>query len=193
MSESDDNKVVPLRIGQSKPNPEDDIIKRVRKAICDHDYDPTPEHTVEVGGYSFRYLPEYETYFIQRAFQCGASLTAISAEIGIPFRIIMHWARKIPALAVALDISMQNSQYYWEGVGRENILDRRFNAGGWLKMMAVQFPQTWRELPEEAKVETPDPYGFDKVDVDEDAEINAGAIFEKLMRIKEVEDEKKSG
>lgn len=190
---SDDN-VIPFNFGQSGTDQsESKAVARVREAIRSHS-EPYPEFTVNVGGYSFKYRPEYETFFIQRASECGASLTAISAEIGIPFAVIRYWARKIPALAVALDISRQNAQYYWEDLGRENILDRRFNAAGWLKMMAIQFPQTWRELEPEARIVEPDPYGFEK-ELDDDAvnaEVNAQLVFERLLRIKEAEEEKRA-
>lgn len=148
------------------------------------DYNPCPEHDVVAGDYRFRYRPEYERYFIARGLE-GQSLVAISAELAIPFSIIRHWALRIKSLAVALDMSRQNSQLHWETVGREAILDKRFNGAGWLKMMAIRYPESWREIEAEAKVTALDPYGFDEDEDQGDAMLNAEQIYDRLMRIKD--------
>lgn len=157
--------------------------------FMNQDYQPCPEHDVVAGEYRFRYRPEYEGYFITRGLE-GRSLVAISAELAIPFTIIRYWARRVKSLAVALDMSRQNCQMYWEGEGESRITQKSFNAAGWLKMMAVRFPDSWREIEPEAKVTALDPYGFEDKEDQEEALINADIIFERLMRLK---DSKESG
>lgn len=150
-------------------------------------YRPFPEHDIEVGEYRFCYREEYHEYYQSRG-ASGSSLNAISAELGIPFTIIKQWARTIPEFAVALELSHELAQKYWETVGHSDIVKRDFNAAGYLKMMAVRFPQSWREIAADATVENQaDPYGFEREVLDEEANVDAETIFQRLIRIKETE------
>jgi hypothetical protein len=150
-------------------------------------YRPRPEADIEVGEYRFCYRPEYHDYYQHRGAD-GMSLGAISAELGIPFAIIKQWARIIPEFAVALELAHESAQKYWETIGHADITKRDFNAAGYLKMMAVRFPQTWREISTDATVASQtDPYGFEREVLDEEANIDAEAIFQRLIRLKETE------
>lgn len=143
-----------------------------------------PEMSVEVDGLKFVFHDEYEPYFIQRAEQEGLSILAIAAELGVPFRIVQHWASKKKSFAIALDFALQNAQAFWESQLRTFITVPKFNVGGFMKMMAVQFPNHWREIDTAAIVSIPDPYGFTEEAEQADAQFNADKIFERLMKLK---------
>jgi len=169
---------------ESHSSPTISAADKLKSSLASSDEEPDPEFDVEIGDYCFRFRKEYARYFVDRASENGSSLVAISAELGIPFAVIKNWGQRIPTMGVALDLSRQNSQFYWEEIGRRNILNKHFNAVGWLKMMSVQYPQSWRELPGVISVESPDPYGFADKMVSEDVEVNTQIIFERLMRLK---------
>lgn len=152
-------------------------------------YQPCPEFDVTVGGYCFRFKPEYCDYFMDRARETGASLVGIATELALPFKIVKHWSSKIPALAVALDLAQQNVQAYWELRGMNMIMDKKFNAAGWLRFMAVQFPTTWREIEADAMVQEPDPYGFNQRVEEADAMVNTQTVFDRLLKLKAAAEE----
>lgn len=183
--DSKSSNIILLRGPQSEGDSSDAFDKREPMWFMNPDYNPCPEYDIVTGEYRFRYRPEYENYFIARGL-VGQSLVAISSELAIPFAIIRHWATKIPSFAVALDMSRQHCQTYWESVGQENLTRKSFNAVGWLRMMAVRFPDSWRDIEPEARV-TPvaDPYGFEEQEDQGEAIINAEAIYQKLLRLKD--------
>jgi hypothetical protein len=180
---TDGGKVVPLRgtvQGPEADRPDAGLW------FLNPEYQPCPEYDIVIGDYRFRYRPEYEEYYIGRGLK-GQSLVAISVELGIPFAVIRQWARKIQSFAVALDISRQNCQAYWENIGHSGITRKSFNASGWLRMMSIRFPESWREIEPSAKVTAPDPYRFNEQgdEDDEEALVNTEIILERLVRIKE--------
>lgn len=133
------NEVVRTEIGRAQIDPQE----QDPLWFLDPRYQPMPEHDVNAGRYVFRYRPEYGDYFVVRSSE-GCTLISISSELQIPFKIIKFWAGRIRSFAVAMELAGQNSQRYWEEVGRDRMDDKGFNLGGWIKMMGVLFPDSWR-------------------------------------------------
>lgn len=148
---------------------------------------PLTEYDIEAGDYVFQYRRSYQEYFSRRGLE-GVSLVAISAELGIPWTVMLHWARHIKSLAVAMEMSRLNAQAYWEKIGRNGMEDNKFNMGAWLKMMSVQFPMSWSDPdPLPVGVESPatqDPYGFSEQRERVNATDVAEQVFEKILKIK---------
>jgi hypothetical protein len=176
----------PIRGGNSEQAEELD--KSNSRWFLSPSYRPCPEHDVIIGDYCFRFRPEYEQYFIQRGLD-GLSLVSISAELGVPFAVIKHWASRIKSLAVALELSYQNAQFRWETIGRTNIVDKSFNAMGWLRMMSIQFPGSWRDdvvlgSPDGDGAQSVDPFGLAEARDQRSAEQNAELVLQRLLRLK---------
>jgi hypothetical protein len=166
----------------------DGLDKSSSRWFLNPSYRPCPEHDIVIGDYCFRFRPEYERYFIERGLE-GLSLVSISAELGVPFPVIKHWATKIKSLAVALELAYQNAQFKWENIGRANIVDKSFNAMGWLRMMAIQFPGSWRD--DQTPVVSPDgdgaqadPFGLSDARDQRTAEQSAELVLQRLLRLK---------
>lgn len=118
-------------------------------------YRPCPQYDVEVGDYVFRYRPEYGSYFIQESMN-GRTLSSISADLSIPTTVIKRWSREIKSFAVSLELSRQHALAYWENLGRDGMLIKGFNMGGWLRTMEIMFKE-WAE-PEDVVT---DPLGIE--------------------------------
>lgn len=149
-------------------------------------YNPMPEYDIVVGSYRFRYRSEYEMYFVNKG-QEGYTWISIAATLGIPFQVIKRWARMIPSLGVALEMSRQAAQMHLEEQGRF-IHSKDFNGQAWLKMMAVRFPETWGDAlstaAQEVSTTDDDIFGVEHETENFEAEANAQRIIEKIIRIK---------
>lgn len=148
-------------------------------------YQPCPEHDVVVGSYCFHYRPEYCVYYLQRG-ATGLSRTAISVELGLPIQIVKHWASKIREFAVALEMSRQAAQFHWETYGQSLLGTRGFSTLGWLRMMAIQYPDDWGDdhLATITQDEPVDAFGFQEKEDRTVAASNADEILTRLLRLK---------
>jgi hypothetical protein len=156
------------------------------------DYHPCPEYDIEIGALCFCYRPEYIEYFEKRG-KSGHSLLSTAAKMNIPFSIIKQWARGIKEFAIGLEMAHEKAQEYFEEIGRTAILAKEFNANGFLKMMAVKFPDHWREIEPSATVtKENDPYGFDQQIEEADAAQAAEEVIERVLRLKHDAEEKES-
>lgn len=183
---------ISTKVEDEQPDQQQEVnTKKEPLWFTDNNYRPCPEYDITVGQFVFRYRHEYEVYFIERG-EVGESLKSIAIELGVPWAVMRHWAKQLPELAVAMEMSYQASQRYWEKVGKYHIAGRSegFNVGGWLKLMSTQFPDSWHDYDDkdemtDNKPVITDPFGFDS----QDDELNTDRILEKLLRLKKDSEE----
>ena len=93
----------------------------------------------------------------------GKSRSWFAAELGTSRQMLLEWEAIHPEFSVALQISLEFSQRWWEDAGQNGMQQPGFSSGIWSRSMAARFPADWRES-KEAKLVGPDG-GAIKIDV----------------------------
>lgn len=75
----------------------------------------------------------------------GFSVTEIACEIGVVKQTLYSWSEKHKEFMDALTRARQESQAWFERVGRENLTAERFQSSLWSKQVSCRFPDDYRE------------------------------------------------
>jgi hypothetical protein len=100
------------------------------------------------------YRPEYCNAVIEMG-RKGYSVVEMATEVGVARATLeANWPSAHPEFLEALTLARQESQVWWERVGRENLLvppqAGTFQASMWSRSMSARFPADWREKSETA-------------------------------------------
>ena len=94
-----------------------------------------------------KYKPEYAKEVILAGAQ-GMSECEMAVALGVPRSTMQSWAETIPEFSAALTRAKEQSQAWWEKVGRDALYADRFQSPVWKKTMEARFRNEYTERRE---------------------------------------------